>query len=156
MNDYNRDLHFDLVLPHLKVVSYKQILMEFSTIAEKHLGISGEKLFQLLLSQEEKSSSGIGENVAIPHLQVRGPQKPFTIMATLDRPVNCNAIDNQPVDLVCLVLSPESEGPFHLRRLSRISRLLKNEKLHKKLQEANDKQAIQTLLIDPEGWLLAA
>ena len=156
MNDYSQDLHFDAILPCQKVVSHKQIFMTFAKQAEKHLGISAEKLFDLLIEKESSASSGIGNGVAIPHLQVRGPQKPFTIIATLERPLDFNAIDNEPVDIVCLVMSPQSDGPYHLRRLSRISRLLKNKALRKKLVEARDTQTIHALLIDPEGWLMAA
>lgn len=156
MNAYSRDLYFDVVLPRLKVVSYKQVLMEFSKHAEKHLGISAPRLFELLLEKENEASSGIGGGIAIPALQVRGPQQHFTMLITLERPVECDAVDNQPVDVACLVLSPENEGPYHLRRLSRVSRLLKNDTLHKKLHEAHDAEALRALLIDPEGWLLAA
>lgn len=156
MNAYSRDLQFDVVLPRLKVVSYKQVLLEFSRRAEKHLGISARALFDLLQEKENEATSGVGEGVAIPTLQVRGPQQAFTMLVTLERPVECNAVDNQPVDVVCLVLSPENEGPFHLRRLSRVSRLLKNETLHSKLRDAHDVEAMRALLIDPEGWLLAA
>lgn len=156
MNAYSQDLHFDVVLPRLKLVSYKQVLMAFAKQAEKQLGVSATRLFDLLMEKETEASSGIGDGVAIPQLQVRGPQQSFTVLATLERPLDFNAVDNQPVDVVCLVLSPENDGPCHLRRLSRISRLLKNETLHSKLRDAGDEQAMRALLIDPEGWLMAA
>ncbi len=156
MNDYSRDLHFDTIVADLRVVSAKQVLMACAKEAQKHLGISASMLFDLMMAKETQSSSGIGENIAIPHIQVRGPKKPFTMLATLARPINFNAIDNEPVDLIGFVLSPENDGPCHLRRLSRISRLLKNQALHRKLHDAHDQQTINALLIDPEGWLMAA
>ncbi len=156
MNDYSSDLHFNIVLPRLKIIAQKQIFMAFAKEACKHLNVSEENVFELLIDQEAQSSSGVGYGVAIPHLQVRGPQKPFTILATLEQAIDFNAADSQPADLVCLVLSPESDGPLHLRRLSRISRLLMNETLHRKLCEARDEQSIRALLVDPEGWLMAA
>ncbi len=156
MNDYSSDLHFDAILPRLKIVSNKQALMTFAQQVSKHLDVSEQRVFELLMKKENQTSSGVGNGIAIPHLQVRGAQRPFTVLATLENPVDFKAVDEQPVDLVCLVLSPESDGPLHLRRLSRISRLLMNETLHKKLCEARDEQSIQTLLMDPEGWLMAA
>ena len=156
MNDYSRDLHFDVVLPQLKAMSFKQVLMNFAQHASKHLNVSEERLYEMLIEKEEKASSGIGDNIAIAHLKTVGPQRPFNILATLDRPVECDAIDDQPVDVVCLVLSPEADGPYHLRRLARVSRLLTNDMLHKKLHDAKDEQEIRSLLIDPEGWLMAA
>ncbi|MEZ5813920.1 MAG: PTS sugar transporter subunit IIA [Alphaproteobacteria bacterium] len=156
MNNYDQDLHFDVILPRLRLTTRKQILATLAAQAGKYLNISKDRAVQLLLNKENKSSSGMEGGVAIPHLQVRGPQKHFTILATLEHAVDFEAADNQPADLVCLVLSPESDGPLHLRRLSRISRLLMNETLHKKLCEARDEQSIRALLIDPEGWLMAA
>ena len=156
MSDYSRDLHFDVILPRRKIVSYKQVLMIFAGEAAKHLDIARTRVFELLSEQETRGSSGVGAGVAIAHLQMRGPQRPLSVLATLARPVDVRAADNQPADLACLVLSPASDGPRHLRRLSRISRLLLNAALHRKLCEARDEQAIRALLIDPEGWLAAA
>ena len=156
MNDYNRDLNFDVVLENMKSPNAQHVLKTFADIAEKHLNISAASLYQILLEKEQKNSSGIGEGLAIQSVRVRGPRKPFKILATLDQPLNFNAVDGQYVDLVCMVLSPEADGPYHLRRLSRVSRLLKNKDLHLKLSEADDEQSIRALLAHPEGWLLAA
>lgn len=156
MNDYNRDLQFDVIMPNLRAISAKQVLMICAKEAEKHLGTPASMLFKLMVAKETQSNSGIGENVAIPDIQIRGPKKPFTMLATLAHPIDFNAADNQPVDIVGFVLSPESDGPRHLRQLSRISRLLKNQDLHRKLHESHDQQTINTLLMDPDGWLMAA
>jgi len=156
MNDYARDLHFDVILPRLKIVNYKQVLLACAKEAEKHLGISSQTLFELLIEKEKQAGSGIGNNVAIPHIQVRGPQRVFTLLATLEQPIDFNSIDNEPVDIIGFVLSPESDGPYHLRRLSRVSRLLKCPELRQKLHEAPDEMTMHALLMDPDGWLLAA
>lgn len=156
MNDYARDLHFDVILPRLKIISHKQALLACAKEAEKHLGISAKRLFNHLLEKEHAASSGIGDNVAIPHIQMRSVRRPFSVLITLDHPVDFNAVDSQPVDLVGFVLSPESDGPYHLRRLSRISRLLKCSELREKLHEAPDDLTIHALLMNPDGWLLAA
>ncbi|MCB9983764.1 MAG: PTS sugar transporter subunit IIA [Rhodospirillales bacterium] len=156
MNDYAKDLHFDIILPRLKMVSYKQVLMTCAKEAQKHCGISAQSLYEILLNKENEASSGIGENIAIPHLQILGPQRPFTLLATLEHPIDFNALDNQPVDLVGFVLSPQADGPCHLRRLSRISRLLKCPELRQKLHETPDEIAMHALLVNPNGWLLAA
>ena len=109
-----------------------------------------------VMDKEAFSCSGIGDGVATPNLKVKGLRKPFTILATLRRDVDVAANDEVPVGVVCLVLSPESEGPAHLRRLSRISRALKNAGLYKKIRNTKDADIIQSLFMDPDGWLLAA
>jgi PTS system nitrogen regulatory IIA component len=157
MLDYGQDLQFDLILPRLKLVSAKQVLMECAREAAKFTRVSESLLFAHLMAKENEHPSGIGEGVAIPHLQIRGPQNKCMVLATLAREIDdFKAADDQPVNIVAFILSPESDGPLHLRRLSRASRMLKNETLRKRLQDAQDELAIRSLLIDPEGWVLAA
>ena len=156
MNNYAHDLEFEIIIPGLKGTSYLQILKALSQEAADVLNVSAKALYDLLLEKEASSSSGIGGGVAIPHIQVQGPTKGMAILATLNTQVDFNAIDEEPVDLVCLVISPERDGPIHLRRLARVSRLLKCDDLRKKLVEARDVESIRALLIDPEGWLMAA
>ena len=156
MNSYNDDLHFDMVLPNIQASSRKDTLKILSDEAAKALNVSAEKLFELICEKEDQSSSGLEGGIAIAHLQVRGPQNKFKILARLQTPVNFNAIDGNDADLVCLILSPQNDGALHLRRLSRVSRLLNNETLCAKLRDAKDEEEMQALLIDPEGWLMAA
>lgn len=156
MNNYSHDLAFEIIIPGLKGTSYLQVLKVLSQEAADVLNVSSKALYELLIKKEAASSSGIGGGVAIPHIQVQGPSKGMAILATLNTQVDFNAIDEEPVDLVCLVISPERDGPIHLRRLARVSRLLKCEDLHRKLVEAKDAESIRALLIDPEGWLMAA
>ncbi len=156
MNNYSHDLEFEIIIPELKGTTRTQILKSLSRHASEALNVSASGLYDLLLKKEQASSSGIGGGVAIPHIQVQGPRKGMAIMATLNSQVDFDAVDGETVDLVCLVISPERDGPIHLRRLARISRLLRCDDLHKKLIEAKDIEAIRALLIDPEGWLMAA
>ena len=156
MKNYNQDLQFDLIIPNLKATHPKQVLKTFAAEAARATGVCEERLYALMLRKEHQDSSGIGEGVAIPHMQVRGPRKSFTILARLSQSLDFDAADNELVDLACFVLSPESDGPYHLRRLARISRLLKNQALHSRLLDAQDTQSVNALLKDPEGWLLAA
>lgn len=157
MFEYAKDIEFDSILPRLKFVSAKQVITELAETAAKECKLDPAKLYEALITKEHESGSGIGDGVAVANLQVRGLKKPFLVLATLAREIDdFNSSDNQPVNLAALILSPESDGPLHLRRLSRVSRVLKNEILHKRLVEAQDELAIRSLMIDPEGWMLAA
>lgn len=152
----NNDIHFDAVLPRIGAGSARQVLSILAHEAAKKTCVSASFLFWNLWENEHLEPSGIGDSVAVAQLQIAGPQKAIKILATLKHGVDFGACDGLPVDLACLVISPAGDGPLHLRRLSRVSRLLKNDILHKRLLEANDSDAIRSLLIDPEGWLLAA
>ncbi len=156
MSEYVKDIQFDLIIPGIKAISHKQALATIAEHAADYLNISEKILFSRLMDKEEIASSGIGEGVAIPHLKMRRARVPFTMMMTIDKHIRHETPDGQPIDLYCLLISPAEDGPIHLRRLSRISRLLRNESLRSRLRETNDRDVIQSLLIDPEGWMIAA
>ena len=115
-----------------------------------------EKVLQAVLDREKIMSTGIGDGIAIPHLKMRRVRVPFTMMMTMGNDVHHETPDGKPVNIYSLLISPAEDGPLHLRRLSRISRLLRNESLCQRLRDTQDRDVIQSLLIDPEGWTLAA
>ena len=156
MSSYEKDIQFDLILPKRKISTHKQALAIIAKEAAEHLNISEKMVLKRITEKEQISSSAIGDGVAIPHAKMRRVNAPFTVLMSVDNPINWETPDNAPLDLYCLLISPLSDGPVHLRRLSRLSRLLKNETLHKRIRETQDTAIIQSLLIDPEGWLLAA
>lgn len=154
---YRQDVDIDCILPALNAATPKQALQHLAKKAADILDVDKNAIYAALLQKEEQESAAIGEGVAMPHAKLKSMSRPITIMARLSTPISFeNAPDNQAVDVMCLVLSPERDGPLHLRRLSRISRLLKNKELHSKIKETSDGQTIRSLLLDPEGWTLAA
>lgn len=156
MQHYERDIQFDIVLPDVKASSKKQVFMALGDALEKHLKVPASMICEELMRKEEKGSSALSGGVAIPELQLGNMMKPLTIFARLNAPVDFNAADGSLVDLVCFVISPTREGPLYLRRLSRISRLFKNEGLCERLRETADEDSIRTLIYNPDGWMLAA
>lgn len=156
MSDYIRDIQFDLILPQTRALNHKQALLTMARAAADYLSISEKTLLTRIMDKEEIASSAIGDGVAIPHLKMRRARRSFAMLMTLDKPVDGNASDGSLVGIYSLIISPAEDGPIHLRRLSRISRILKNKTLHKRLHETQDREVIQSLFVDPEGWLLAA
>lgn len=156
MSTYEKDVQFDFIVPGEKVISHKQALLSLAQNASDFLNISEKTLHKRITDKEELSSSTIGNGIAIPHFKMRRIQAPFTMLMTLDREINHESPDGQPIDIYCLLISPMNDGPIHLRRLSRLSRLLKNETLHRRIRETQDREVIRSLLMDPEGWLMAA
>lgn len=156
MLSYMKDLKFDLVLPNLKATSREQALHLAADAVAKHIKVSGDLLFQGLAEKRRVERSCVGEGLAIADLKIRGLQRPFMVLTRFSHDVDFQAMDKQPVNLMCIVLSPERDGPIHLRRVARVSRLLKNSDLQQKLREASNEDAMRSLLIDPEGWMLAA
>lgn len=156
MSEYIKDIQFDLIIPNARAASHKQALLNMAQKAADFLNISEKTLLSRMMDKEEISTSAIGNSVAIPHLKMRRVRTSFTMLMTLDTPVEADSPDGKSVDIYSLLISPADDGPIHLRRLSRISRLLKDERLHKRIHETKDRDVIQALLVDPEGWVLAA
>jgi PTS system nitrogen regulatory IIA component len=150
------DLQFDAVLPRLHGANRKQVLAALAEEAAARTGISARLIQGPLLAQEQEQSSGIGDGVALPHLKLRGIKAPCVIFARLPRPVEFDAVDGKPVDLALLLVSPESDGPLHLRRLARLTRLLRDEMLRRHLRGTDDVDALHALLSDPQSRRLAA
>ena len=156
MTSYFKDIQFDLIVPGVKPISHGQALLTLAQNAADYLSISEKTLHDQITGKEAIGNSSIGNGVAIPHFKMQRIQTPFTMLMTLENEVAHETPDGQPIDLYCLLISPQNDGPVHLRRLSRLSRLLKNETLHKRIRETQDRDIIQSLLMDPEGWLIAA
>lgn len=152
MHEFLKDIRFNLVLPEVKANNNKKA---FEVIAEEAAPICGlpeEDLLERFLDREKIASSGIGGGVAIPHMKFRRLNKPFMILAKMHKEVEFKAVDGEPVDLVCIVMSPDKDGPIHLRRLSRITRLLRNNVLCNRLREAEDSQSMIDVLMETDSW----
>lgn len=121
-------IHADIILPALNATSKKQL---FQTIAEQAaplLRSEPEGLLTALLDRERIGSTGIGKGVAIPHIKVEKATQMYGVFARLAAPIDYDAIDGEPVDIVFLLVAPtENKTTQHLKMLAYISRFLKNE-----------------------------
>ena len=137
------------ILPALKVNSKKQAIQELSAKAAKLTGQSERGIFETLLQREKLGSTGIGHGVAIPHGKLTKLDKLFGLFARLDRPIDFEALDGQPVDLIFLLLAPEGAGADHLKALARVARLLRDPEVARKLRNSHDADALYAVLTLP-------
>lgn len=137
------------VIAHLKVTSKKQALQELSARAAALTGVSERAVFETLLERERLGSTGVGQGIAIPHGKLAQLTKLYGLFARLDTPIDFESVDDQPVDLVFLLLAPETAGADHLKALARISRLLRNAAVVEKLRASDDPAALFAILTEP-------
>lgn len=137
------------VIPKLKASSKKQALAELSEHAEKLVGQPARTIFDVLLERERLGTTGVGHGVAIPHGKIAVLDRLYALFARLETPIDFDSIDGQPVDLVFLLLAPETAGADHLKALSRISRLLRNKDVCDKIRGSINADAIYALLAEP-------
>ncbi|MGH6735517.1 MAG: PTS IIA-like nitrogen regulatory protein PtsN [Methyloceanibacter sp.] len=146
----------EAVLPSLKTKSKKQLLVELSVRASRLAGLQERDVFDVLWQRERLGSTGLGQGVAIPHGKLPGLKRIVGIFARLAEPIDFDAVDSQPVDIVFLLLAPEGAGADHLKALARISRLLREGTAIEKLRACKDSAAIYAVLTQEEASSHAA
>jgi PTS system nitrogen regulatory IIA component len=137
------------IVPSLRVQSKKQAIQELSSRAAKVTGLSERDIFDTLLQREQLGSTGIGHGIAIPHGKLAKLTKLVGLFARLDRPVDFDAIDDQPVDLIFVLLAPEGAGADHLKALATVARLLRDPAIVANLRACRDVDATYSVLIQP-------
>jgi PTS system nitrogen regulatory IIA component len=136
------------VIPTLKASSKKQVLQELAALAAAESSAKESEVFGVLLERERLGTTGVGHGVAIPHGRLTGLGRLLGFFARIDTPVDFDAVDGEPVDLVFLLLAPEGEGADHLKALARISRLLRDRSLCDKLRGSRTADALYALITE--------
>ena len=136
------------IIPALKVNGKKQALQEIAAKAAELTGQNERAILEILLQREKLGSTGVGNGVAIPHGKLPKLNKVFGLFARLDRPIDFEALDGHPVDLIFLLLAPEGAGADHLKALARVSRLLRDRTICEKLRGADHPDALYALLTE--------
>jgi len=137
------------VIAALKSQSKKQLLQELASRAAPLTGLPERRIFETLSERERLGTTGVGQGIAIPHGRLNGLEKITGLFARLETPLDYDAVDNQPVDLVFLLLAPEQAGADHLKALARVSRLLRNQAVCEKLRAASKSEALYAILTEP-------
>lgn len=136
------------VIADLKVTSKKQALQELAQRAANMTGLPERAIFDTLLERERLGTTGVGVGIAIPHGKLPDIDRLFGLFARLKQPIDFDAIDDQPVDLIFLLLAPESAGADHLKALARVSRLLRDKTFCEKVRGSDKADAIYALLTE--------
>lgn len=134
------------IIPALKVSSKKQLLQEVAARAAHLTGCAAEAIFETLNARESLGSTGAGNGIAIPHGKLPNLDRVVGLFARLERPVDFDSIDGEPVDLVFALLAPEGAGADHLKALSRVARMTRDPANMQKLRSARDEATLRTLL----------
>lgn len=138
----------DAILPALKATSKKQAIHDLAAHAAKLFGLSERDVFETLLQRERLGSTGIGSGIAIPHGKLPGLSGLRGLFARLDKPIDFEALDGEPVDLLFLLLAPEGAGADHLKALARVARILRDSSVTAKLRASRDASTIHALLTE--------
>jgi PTS system nitrogen regulatory IIA component len=126
------------VLPRLNAANRRQALQAVSEALAAAAKVDGRAAFDAILLRERLAGTGVGEGVAIPHARLAGLARPIGAFARLDPPLDFDAMDGRPADLVFMLLAPADRGGDHLKALARISRALRRPEVRERLRSARN------------------
>ena len=134
------------VVSELKSGDKNELISAVATLAAKNYGIDAGQAQESLVERERLGPTGFGGGTAIPHCKVDGLDSPVGVFVRLGKPVDYDAIDDEPVDLVFALFSPVHDGASHLKALAEVSRMFRDEASRSQLRGAKDSDALYALL----------
>ncbi len=137
------------IVASLSATTKKQTLQDLARHAADMTGISQREVFDALLQRERLGSTGLGRGIAVPHVKFKSLKDIVCIFARLDAPIDFEAADDEPVDLIFLLLAPEHASGDHLKALARISRLLREPDVSAQLRSSRDSETLLSVLRQP-------
>ena len=139
----------DGIIAASNATSKKQALQQLSRRAAEVTGIAEGTIFDTLLERERLGTTGIGAGIAIPHGKLNSIDRLYGLFARLQNAIDFDSLDDRPVDLIFLLLAPETAGADHLKALARVSRLMRDEKVCQQLRQCDNATAILSLITQP-------
>lgn len=140
-------LDFDSIRTSLSAGNKRSLLQQISTLAAHRLSVDVAAILSSVTEREKLGSTGFGSGVAIPHGKIENLDRIYGLFARLSEPVDYKAIDDRPVDLVFLLLSPLDAGGEHLKALAAISRITRHDHILEKMRGARSRDALAAVLI---------
>lgn len=145
MNTINDFLSDGAIVAGLHAANKKVLFQQLGRVAESAHGIAAATVVERLSERERLGSTGFGGGVAIPHGKIDGLERIVAVFVQLAEPVDFGAIDDLPVDLVFMLLSPVDAGADHLKALAQVSRILRDKALVAKLRGGASDDALRAL-----------
>lgn len=130
----------------VSVSSKRQALQVIADMSARTLGLDTGAVLAALLEREKQGSTGVGVGVAVPHAALPGLDRMHGFFIRLEHPIDFEAIDEVPVDLLFALLAPEGAMTEHLRALAKVSRLLRQKALRDELRAIDNDDALYALL----------
>ena len=139
------------VILDVRASDKSRLLQQLSTQAASELGLDPDEVSNQIAKREELGSTGVGNGVALPHARLPGLKAPFGLLARLRHGIDFEAIDGQPVDVVFLLLLPETGDGAQLNALASVARALRDPDALRRLRRASDDEALYRAIAEPSA-----
>ncbi|RWU25387.1 PTS IIA-like nitrogen-regulatory protein PtsN [Pseudomonas alkylphenolica] len=131
--------------------SKKRVLQEIATLIDREVpDLEMQDVFESLFAREKLGSTGFGNGIAIPHCRLKGCSSPISALIHLDAPIDYDAIDGAPVDLLFVLLVPEAATDAHLELLRQIASMLDRKDVRDRLRAASSSEALYQVVLDAQ------
>ena len=137
------------VIACVKAASKRQLLQKLADNVAKNIDADSSLVFNTLVAREQLGSTGLGNGIAIPHGKLKEISGIVAVFARLDQPIDFDAVDDQPVDLVVMLLAPAGSGADHLKALARVARLLRTDSIVSQLRATRDAEKLHHIFTAP-------
>ena len=136
----------DMILTEIVADSKRHVLEQISKFVAERKGLDKSSVFEAVLERENLGSTGYGNGVAFPHARLEGLKNVVAVFARLKNPIDYDALDGNPVDMVAFMISPENSGDDHLRTLAIFSRVLKDAAICSAIRSAKNAHEIYSVM----------
>jgi len=136
------------VVVGLEAGSKKRVFEQIGLLFENHQGLARSVVYDALFAREKLGSTGLGQGIAIPHGRIKGLREAVGAFVRLAQPIQFEAPDGKPVDLIFVLLVPEAATEFHLRLLSELAQMFSDRAFREALQQAGDAAVAHTLFVN--------
>ncbi|MBQ1202266.1 MAG: PTS sugar transporter subunit IIA [Loktanella sp.] len=144
-------LQSDAVKSIASCTSKKRLFHDIGDLAEACYGLKPSAVIDALIERENLGPTGVGQGVALPHARMAGVSEVKGVFLRLEKPLNFDAVDRQPVDLVFALIAPENAGVDHLKALALVSRTFRDTAVCAKLRANSDPVTLYTILTSLES-----
>lgn len=128
--------------------SKKRVMHSIAEVAESAYGIPAQRAVEALLEREGLGPTGVGHGVALPHARLDEVEKVSGVFILLEKPIDFEAVDRQPVDIIFALFAPEDAGVEHLKALALVSRTLRDQTFCTKLRSNPDPSTLYTIITE--------
>lgn len=128
--------------------SKKRLFHDLGLMAENAYGYPATDVVDALIEREGLGPTGVGKGIALPHARLADVDKVSALFLRLEKPLNFDAVDRQPVDLIFALLAPVDAGVDHLKALALVSRTMRSADICSKLRSNTDAQTLHALLTE--------
>lgn len=145
MNQIASLLPLDNVVAGLEASSKKRVFEQVGLLFENQQSVGRSTVYDALFAREKLGSTGLGQGIAIPHGRIKGLKHPIGAFVRLLAPVQFDAPDGKPVDLIFVLLVPEAANEHHLQLLSELAQMFSDKAFREQLGAAPDAPSLHGL-----------